>query len=216
MKTAKVELWSPAWTKAAGSPNPTESQCHTGAPLPSASSMRNPGCCVWLLGKKWTKHFMIWLTGQHDTVPSLVPYVSKNVLSVSQMSPDICLHITSTYMAAALYLPSPSFFQLQCTNWEPHESMSCLFISCISSANRSPILQEGSAVQAQYKTIIIVTIFSYCSLQMFHSSGTSVRLTPFLSSVAYFICAILHWVMAVPLAILQEYPPYLPRAETNG
>lgn len=93
--------------------------------------------------------------------------------------------------------------------------MSCLFISCINSANRSPILQEGSAVQAQHKTIIIVIILSYCSLQMFRSSGASVRLTLFLSSVAYFICTVLHWVMAVPLAILQEYPPYLPRAETN-
>lgn len=151
MKTAKVELWSPAWTKAAGSPNPTESQCHTGAPLPSASSMRNPGCCVWLLGKKWTKHFMIWLTGQHDTVPSLVPYVSKNVLSVSQMSPDIChqhLNGSCPLPPFPFLLPTP-VHKLRAP-WKHELSLHFMHFQCQQISSPAGRLCSSGTIQNNY------------------------------------------------------------------
>lgn len=151
MKTAKAELWSPAWTKAAGSPNPTESQCHTGAPLPSASSMRNPGCCVWLLGKKWTKHFMIWLTGQHDTVPSLVPYVSKNVLSVSQMSPDIChqhLNGSCPLPPFPFLLPTP-VHKLRAP-WKHELSLHFMHFQCQQISSPAGRLCSSGTIQNNY------------------------------------------------------------------
>lgn len=93
------------------------------------------------------------------------------------------------FSGTSLYLLSFPFFPLLFLGREPSKITGYVFISHILVPSvTAPVLEGGYGVRAQYKTITVIIILKYYSLQIFlpfGASGASTKLFIFLTPLPF-------------------------------